>query len=58
MASEPFISCEWYGLIFPSVKSCVSTLNIHWKTDAEAPILQPPDAKSQLIGKDPDAGKD
>ena len=24
---------------------------------AEAPVLQPPDAKSQLIGKDPDAGK-
>ena len=22
-----------------------STLNIHWKTDAEAPILWPPDAK-------------
>ena len=28
------------------------------RTDAEAPTLQPPDAKSQLIGKDPDAGKD
>ena len=26
--------------------------------DAEAPILWPTDAKSQLIGKDPDAGKD
>ena len=26
--------------------------------DAEAPILWPPDVKSQLIGKDPDAGKD
>ena len=25
---------------------------------AEAPILWPPDAKSQLIGKDPDVGKD
>jgi len=25
---------------------------------AEAPILWPPDAKSQLTGKDPDAGKD
>jgi len=25
---------------------------------AEAPILWPPDAKSQLIGKDPDTGKD
>ena len=38
----------------------------HWqwtfmgKTDAEAkpPILWPPDAKSQHIGKDPDTGKD
>ena len=30
------------------------------KTDAEAeaPIFWPPDAKSWLIGKDPDAGKD
>ena len=28
------------------------------ETEAEAPILSPPDAKSRLIGKDPDAGKD
>ena len=29
------------------------------RTDAEAetPVLWPPDAKSQLIGKDPDAGR-
>ena len=27
------------------------------RTEAEAPILWPPEAKSQLIGKDPDAGK-
>ena len=26
--------------------------------EAEAPILRPPEAKSQLIGKDPDVGKD
>ena len=26
--------------------------------EAEAPVLKPPDAKSQLIGKDPDVGKD
>ena len=26
--------------------------------EAEAPIHWPPDVKSQLIGKDPDAGKD
>ena len=28
------------------------------RTDAEAPIYWPPDAKSQFIRKDPDAGKD
>ena len=28
------------------------------RTDAEAPVFWPSDAKSQLIGKDPDAGKD
>ena len=28
------------------------------RTDAEAPKLRPPDAKSLFIGKDPDAGKD
>ena len=28
------------------------------RTDAEAPTLWPPDAKSQLTGKDPDDGKD
>ena len=38
--------------------------NQHWiftgrtNTEAEAPILLPPDEKSQLIGKNPDAGKD
>ena len=36
--------------------------NQHWifigRTDAEAPILWPPDVKSQVIGKDSDAGKD
>ena len=28
------------------------------RTDAEPPILWPPDTKNWLIGKDPDAGKD
>ena len=28
------------------------------RTDAEAPIHRTPDLKSQLIAKDPDAGKD
>ena len=36
------------------------TLIFIGRTDAEveAPLLWPADAKSQLIGKDPDAGKD
>ena len=46
------------------------SLGLHWegnqelifiaRTDAEgeSPILRPPDAKSWLIGKDPDAGRD
>ena len=28
------------------------------RTEAETPVLWPPDAKRQLIGKHPDAGKD
>ena len=28
------------------------------RTDAEAPIVWPPDVKNRLTGKDPDAGKD
>ena len=28
------------------------------EAEAEAPMFWPPDAKSWLIGKDPDAGKD
>ena len=28
------------------------------RSDAEAPILWPPDAKSRFVGKDPDARKD
>jgi len=37
-----------------------SVLNIHWRTDTEAetPILWPPDEKNCLTGKDPDIGKD
>ena len=46
------------------IKPVNPTRNQSWifigRTDAEAetPILWPPDAKSWLIGKDPDAGKD
>ena len=39
-------------------QSWVWTDGFTGRTDAEAPILWPSDAKSRLIGKDPDAGKD
>ena len=31
---------------------------MYFSAEAETPGLWPPDAKSRLIGKDPDAGKD
>ena len=44
------------------IKPVNPTGNQSWifivKTDAEALVLWPPDAKNQLIGKVPDAGKD
>ena len=53
----------WRGLLdSKEIKPVHPKENQPWifieKTDAEAPVLWPPDAKSQLIGKDPDAGKD
>ena len=35
---------------------CIFTGRTH--AEAEAPILWPPDGKSRLVGKDPDAEKD
>ena len=52
------------SLDFKEIKSVNPKGNKPWifigRTDAEAeaPTLWPHDAKSQLIGKDPDAGKD
>ena len=44
------------------MKSANPIGNLSWifigRTDTEAPILWPPDAKNGLIGKDSDAGKD
>ena len=41
-----------------NIKGNQPWLFIGWTdAEAEAPILQPPDGKSQLTGKDPDAGK-
>ena len=41
-----------------SILKEIKTLNVgRTDADAEAPIIWPPDVKSQLAGKDPDAGK-
>ena len=52
----------WESLDLQEVKPVKPKRNQLWifnaSTDAEDPMLWPPDAKSWLIGKDPDAGKD
>ena len=65
--------CFWTVVLEKTLESpldCKEIQPVHPKEDqswvfigridaeAEAPILWPPDAKSWLIGKDPDAGKD
>ena len=63
--------CFWTVVLEKTLKSpldCKEIQPVHpkgnqsWifirRTDAETPILWPPDAKSWLIRKDPDAGKD
>ena len=49
-------------LNFREIKPVSPKGNQSWifigKTDAEAPLLSPTDAKNSLIGKGPDAGKD
>ena len=39
-------------------QSLIVTGRIDADAEAESPVLWPPEAKSQLIGKDPNAGKD
>ena len=41
-----------------SNQSILKEINPEESLEGETPILWPPDVKSQLIGKDPDAGKD
>ena len=49
-------------LDFKEIRSVNPKRNQPWiligRTNDEAPILCPSDVKSQVIGKDPDAGKD
>ena len=50
-----FLDCKEIKPVNPKGNQ---TWTVIGRTDAEAPILWPPDAESQLTGKDPDAGKD
>ena len=67
---EPRNWCFWTVVLEKTLKSPLDSKEIKpvnpkgnqpWiligRTDAEAPILWPPDVKNWLIGKDPDAGK-
>ena len=48
--SSIFCFVSWYNI--------VSVIIGRTDAEAETPILQPPDVKSQFIRKDPDSGKD
>ena len=65
--------CFWIVMLEKTFESCldckeIKLVNPKWNqawiftgrtdTEAETPILWPPDAKSWLVGKDPDDGKD
>ena len=57
-----FKLCKWQGLLecnLHKIVICLQPWIFIGRTDAEAeaPILWPPDVKSRLSGKDPDAGK-
>ena len=67
----PKNGCFWTGVLAKTLESPLDCTEIKpvipkenqpkiliGRTDAEAPVLWPLDVKSQLIGKDPDAGKD
>ena len=66
--TDAFELCCWRRLLSPldskEIKPVHPKGNQSWifigrtNVEAEAPILWPPDAKSRLIRKDPDAGKD
>ena len=54
---EGCLDCKEIQPVHP--KGDQSWMFIGWTaTEAETPIIWPPDAKSLLIGKDPDAHKD
>ena len=70
--NEGWVPKNWYFWIVETLESlldCKEIKPVHPKgnqlwtfigrtgAEVEAPILWPPDAKSWLVGKDPDAGK-
>ena len=63
--------CFWIVVLEKTLENPLECRNIRWvnpkgsqswifngRTNADAPMLWPPDMKSQIIGNDPDAGKD
>ena len=54
---EGLLDCKWIQPVHPKVDQSWLFIG-RTDVEAETPILWPPDAKSWLIGKDPDAGKD
>ena len=52
------VRSSWEESTSRSCKLPPTVLDKRTGAEAEAPILGPPDAKSRLAGKDPDAGKD
>ena len=54
---ESPLDCKEIQPVHP--KGDQSWVFIGWTdAEAEAPVLWPPDSNSQIIGKDPDSGKD
>ena len=50
---ESPLDCKEIQPVHPKANQCWIFIG---RTDAEAPILWPPDVKNWLVGKDPDAG--
>ena len=55
---ERYLDCKEIKPVNPKGINPEYSLERLMPSSAEAPILWPPDGKSQLIGKDPDSGKD
>ena len=54
---ESPLDCKEIKPVNPKGDQCLTFIG-RTDVEAEAPVLRPPDMKSRLIGKDPEAGKD